>query len=193
VTLATALFGLTISSSCAEPEADAFGTIRIELSPVGGNVQVFAGTTEVVATVQYRSCLQDFYLVDKTGYSKDGPEGAPVFDEFKDKLCSAYDDIADCEVTSIDQALIESTGIYNLKVTLKILDPASLSYADLHIGPLPVEKFSGCTPIVELRQNGLLGRDANGTQIWRISSLPSSTKATTNQGAPLRVDIVRQD
>ncbi|NVB40000.1 hypothetical protein G6O69_19300 [Pseudenhygromyxa sp. WMMC2535] len=193
LTTGAALLALTASSSCKEPEPDKFGTVRIELSPLGGEGDtVFAGTTEVIATVNYEDCLQDFYLIDRTDYQKDGPEGAPVFDQFAETLCTDYDEAPECEVDSIDQTLLEGTDVYNLKVTFTITDPSSLSYRELNIGPLPTEDLAGCSPIVELNVNGLIGRDANGTQIWGISTLPGSSRATTNQGAPLRVTLARK-
>lgn len=187
-----ALLGLS-SLSCGEEEPDNYGTVRIELAPANGDLTVFGGTTTVDATVLYDDCVRDFYLLDRTDEQIDGASGAEVFAAFTEKLCSDYDDIPDCEVEEITQTLREDTMLYNVKVTFKITDPASLAYSELHIGPLPTEDFAGCQPIVELRQNGLVGRDANDTQVWRISSLPGSSKATTNQGAPLRVELVRQN
>lgn len=187
--------GLCIATltGCPDPEPDNFGTVRIEMAPVGGDLNIFSGTVEVVATVNYEGCLQDFYLLNQPGYQKDGPEGAEVFDEFIDKLCG-YDDTPDCEVLSIDQTLLENTDVYNLRVTFRINDPSTLAYSEVHVGPLPTEAFAGCgdgeLPTVDLRASGLVGFDADGVQIWRISTLPASTEAVADQGAPLRVDIV---
>jgi hypothetical protein len=194
LTFAAALLGLTTLGSCTEDEPENFATIRIELSPTNGKDDMFDGTVEVTATLQYETCLQDFYLVRKPTYQKDGTDGAPVFADFKDRLCNDFTDIPDCEITEIKQNLIDASQVYNLVVTYKINDSTTLPYRELHVGPLPVEAFAGCEagqgPSVELRQSGLIGKDAAGTQLWRIGALPQSNNAVANQGAPLRVDII---
>jgi hypothetical protein len=35
----------------------------------------------------------------------------------------------------------------------------------------------------------LIGKNANGEQIWRISTLPAQNSAEAGQGAPLRVEV----
>jgi hypothetical protein len=194
----TALVGLTTLTSCKPEEPEDFGTIRIEMAPLGGNTDIFAGTVEVVATVHYETCLQDFYLSRMPTFQQDGPDGAPVFEEWADRLCSSeFGDIPDCEVTSIEQSLLEVNNVYTLKVTYKINDYTTLSYRELHVGPIPVEEFADCgdelRPRVELQQSGLLGRDSQGQQLWRISTLPASNVAVANQGAPLRVELIEQN
>ncbi|MCA9682563.1 MAG: hypothetical protein KC457_10240 [Myxococcales bacterium] len=192
LTLGAVLLGLASASSCKDPEPENFGTVRIELAPLGGDLTIFDGTTQVVATVNYfDECLQNFYLSERTEYQQDGTEGAAVFDRFTEILCNA-DQTPACEIEAIEQTLLENTMVYNLKVTYTITDPGTLAYSELSVGPVPTEDFAGCKPIVELRQNGLIGRSSDGVQIWRIASLPGSALAATNQGAPLRVDIVRQ-
>jgi hypothetical protein len=193
LTFAAALLGLTTLGSCTEEEPENFGTIRIELSPTNGNDAIFDGTVEVTATVQYNTCLQDFYLKRQPTHQKDGTEGAAVFADFEDRLCNDFTDIPDCEITEIKQTLLDDSKAYNLAVTYKINDSSTLPYRELHVGPLPLETFAGCEtggPSVELQQTGLFGKDANGTQLWRIGSLPPVNNAEANQGAPLRVDII---
>lgn len=190
---ATALFGLTTVTSCAEEEPENFGTIRIEISPQGGDLSIFAGTAEIVATVHYESCLRDFYLKRQTAYQKDGIEGAAVFEEWAGRLCTDFSQSVACEVTSIEQSLLEDNNIYTLKVTYKVTDPSQIAYRDLHVGPLPVEDFAGCDgprARVDLQTSGLNGRNSQGTPLWRIATLPSPSVAIANQGAPLRVDVV---
>jgi hypothetical protein len=194
-TFAAALLGLTTLGSCTEEEPVNFATIRIELSPTGAESDtLFDGTVEVTATVQYETCLQDFYLKRQPTHQKDGTEGAAVFADFEERLCNDFTDIPDCEVTEIQQNLLDANQVYSLAVTYKINDASTLAYRELHIGPLPLEAFAGCEagqgPSVELRQSGLFGKDANGTQLWRIGALPAANNAVANQGAPLRVDIV---
>jgi hypothetical protein len=194
LTFAAGLLGLTLTG-CPADEPENFGTIQIEISPLGGNLSILNGTTEITATVHYENCLQEFYLMRNTTYTQDGVDGAAVFTEWQDRLCTDFTDIPDCEVTEIKQNLIEANDVYSLVVTFKINDndPANLAYRELHVGPIPVEAFAGCgdgeRPLVELRQSGLVGKDANGQQIWRISTLPAQSSAAPNQGAPLRVEV----
>lgn len=195
LTFAAGLLGLTTLTGCPEEEPENFGTIRIEISPLAGNVDILAGTTEITATVNYENCLQEFYLERNTTYTQDGVDGAPVFTDWQARLCTEFEDIPSCEVTEIKQNLIEANQVYSLTITYKITDndPANLAYRELHVGPLPVEAFAGCgdgeSPLVELRQPGLIGKNAAGEQIWRISSLPPQNSAEAGQGAPLRVEV----
>ncbi|MFV8748955.1 hypothetical protein ACNOYE_00230 [Nannocystaceae bacterium ST9] len=192
--LAFCALTLATLSGCKDPEPENFGTVKIELSPVAGSQGVFNNTTEVVVTLLYGDCLQDFYLVDHPEYQKDGVKGASLFEEWSDKLCDPdLEKVIDCEVTSIDQDLIENTNIYQLKVTYAVKDPSTLQLGYIHVGPFPTEDYAGETcdtrPTVELRANGVIGRDGNGTQIWGIKTLPGSSIAVANQGAPLRIDV----
>jgi hypothetical protein len=191
---ATALVGLATVTGCADPEPEDHGTIRIEMAPLGGNTDMFIGTTEVTATVHYEPCLQEFYLDRKPTYQQDGPDGAPVFEDWAERLCSDFSDIPDCEVTEIEQSLLDVNDVYTLKVTFKINDASTLAYREVHVGPIPTEAFADCgdgqRAKVELQSSGLIGKDAQGVQLWRISTLPGSNVAIANQGAPLRVELI---
>ena len=196
LTFAAGLLGLTTLGSCTEDEPENFGTIRIEISPLNGNLSVLSGTTEITVTVNYEQCLQDFYLLRNTTYTKDGVDGAAVFSEWQDRLCSdEFSDIPSCEVVEIKQNLIEANDVYSLVVTYKITDndPANLAYRELRVGPIPLEAFAGCgegeSPLVELRQPGLVGKNANDEQIWRIATLPAQNSAEAGVGSPLRVEV----
>ncbi|HVI02581.1 MAG TPA: hypothetical protein VM869_27940 [Enhygromyxa sp.] len=192
---ATALLGLTTLTGCPDEEPENFGTIRIEMAPLAGTVEIFNGTVEVVATVHYESCLVDFYMNRQPTYQQTGPDGAAVFEEWTSRLCSSeFSDIPDCEVTKIEQTLIPDNDVYTLKVFYKINDFSTLAYRELNVGPIPVEAFAECgseaSATVELQQSGLLGRNSMGQQIWRISTLPGSNVAKAGQGAPLRVELI---
>jgi hypothetical protein len=177
-----------------DPAEDNHGSIRLEVAPINDDTTIFDGTTEVVATVQYQACLQDFYLNRQVTYQQEGPDGAPVFEAWASRLCSDFADISDCEVIEISQTLIDANAVYSLGVTMKINDASSLAYREIHVGPLPLPAFAECDsgqqPSVEVRQSGLIGKNAGGEQIWRISALPASNTAVANQGAPLRVEVI---
>ena len=195
LTFAAGLLGLTTLTGCPEEEPENFGTVRIEIAPLSGNLDILAGTTEITATVNYENCLQEFYLLRKTTYTQDGVDGSAVFTDWQSRLCSDFEDIPACEVTEIRQNLIEANSVYSLTITYKITDndPSKLAYRELHVGPLPYEAFAACgdgeSPLVELRQPGLIGKNAQGEQIWRISTLPAQNSAEAGQGAPLRVEV----
>lgn len=194
LTFAAVVLGLSSLTGCPEEEPEPFGVINVEVQPQT-DASMFAGTAEVTATVHYEACLEDFYLNRRPEYQIDGTEGSAAFAEWQERLCSMEEfgsDIPDCEVTDITQNLFMDTMVYSLAITYKINDPASIAYREFLIGPLPTEEFAACAdgrPLVELRQAGLLGKDANGTNIWRISSLPDPNSAVANQGAPLRVKV----
>ena len=197
-TLVAGLLGVLTLGSCTEEEPETFGTVRIEIEPLGGDLAMFNDTVEIVATVHYETCLQDFYLSTNPTYQKDGPDGAPVFEEWEAIMCDQdlFSKIPACEVTGTTQNLLEDNNVYSLAVTYKVTDPSSIAYREVQVGPLPLESFTTCAtgdrPTIELRQSGLSGRDINGNQLWRISSLPGSNVAVANQGAPLRVEVTEQ-
>ena len=182
-------------STTGEVEPEDFGSIRIELEPADGNINIFKGTTEVTVTVHYDTCLQDFYLKSHTTYTQDGIDGTPVFAAWKDRLCTDFASTPDCEVTAISQTLSPANEVYALEITYKIndADPAKLAYHELRVGPLPVEAFASCgdglSPFVELRQSGLFGRNAEGIQIWRPVTLPAQPRAYADQDPPLSVEL----
>jgi hypothetical protein len=137
--------------------------------------------------------LRDFYLLRQTDHQKDGVEGAAVFEEWLDRLCTGPDNLVACEVTAIDQTLFTDTDIYTLRVTYKVTDASQIAYRELHVGPLPFEDFAACDGTrarVDLQSSGLNGRDSQGKQLWRIATLPSPSVAVAGQGAPLRVDVI---
>ena len=117
----------------------ASGAISMRMVPLAGSVEMFNGTTEIVATVHYESCLQDFYLNRKPTFQDDGPDGAAVFEEWAGRLCTEFDDLPDCEVTKIEQQLLPDNNFYTLAVTYKINDPSTIAYREVHVGPIPVE------------------------------------------------------
>ena len=172
-----------------EDSMDGHGTVRIVPMPLDGDASVFDGTTSVHATVHYGSCLQEFYF-DNPEFQQLGPEGAPVFDAWFYKLCADFESSPLCLLGEIEQWLIPASSIYNLQVSYAIAAGTSLAGSEFHIGPLPTSELAGCEARVELLQTGLVGRDTDGTIIWRIATLPANNTAVTDQSAPLQVEIM---
>jgi hypothetical protein len=177
-----------------DPVADGHGSIRIEIVPLGDDLTIFDNTAEIVATVNYEACLQDFYLFREPSYTKDQVDGAPVFADWINRLCSDDQGGPDCDVTEINQNLIDATAVYTLAVTLQVNDPATIANREIHVGPIPLADLAACEagqqPSVELRQSSLIGRNAMGEQIWRVASLPAANSAVADQAAALRVEVV---
>jgi hypothetical protein len=173
-----------------DEQTDGHGTVAIQVFPIAGDASLFEGTTEVVATVHYQSCLQDFYL-GSPEYFKSGPEGAPIFEAWLYKLCADFENTPECLVDEISQAFILESDVYTLMVTYSIGAAASLSGSEFRLGPLPTSELAGCEAGVEVQQAGLIGRDTNGTMIWRISTLPANNTAVTDQDTPLVVEVVQ--
>lgn len=167
------------------------GTVKVELVPFDPANPPFAGTTEIAVTVLYEDCLLDFYLSAHPELQQDGLEGATVFEEWTNRLCDpTLENVIPCQVTDIDQTLIEDTAVFQVRVTFAITDAAAIENGWLYVGPLPTaELVGGCEPRVELRGNGVIGRDADGVQIWGIKTLPAQSQATTDQATPLRVEV----
>jgi hypothetical protein len=117
LTFAAGLLGLTTLTGCPQEEPENFGTIQIEIEPLNGELSILSGTTEITATVNYENCLQGFYLERNTTYTQDGVDGAAVFAEWEDRLCSDFTDIPACEVVEIKQNLIEANSVYSLSIT----------------------------------------------------------------------------
>lgn len=184
--------GTEAETETGDDSMDEHGTVRVEVVPLGGDVSIFDGTAEVVATVHYESCLQALYLGNPE-LTLNGTEGAPIFEDWLDRLCADFEGTPVCSVPRVEQTLDPDNDVYSLQITYAILEFASLADSELHVGPLPTSDLAGCEARVELQQSGLIGRDINGVNIWRISTLPANNTAVTNQGAPLRVEVIRND
>jgi hypothetical protein len=165
-----------------------YGTVAIEVVPVDGDSSIIAATTEVNININYRDCVRDFYLGDDD-LNQDGQYGMPVFDAFVDKLCSDYDGIVNCTVKEMRQNLIVANDLYSLGITYQIQDSASLVGNEIRVGPLPTTALAGCPAQIELRQSGAIGKNNVGEQIWKISTLPASNIAETDQATPLRIEV----
>jgi hypothetical protein len=185
--------GYCVPNGAAESETggetmDGYGTIRLEISPVGGDASIFDGTTSIRVTVNYESCLQDFYLSNPE-FLQDGPDGMPVFDAWLYKLCADFQGTPVCVVEEIKQSFILANDVYALTIAYQIGEPENLADSELRVGPLPTSELAGCPAQVEVRQAGMVGLDSNGIQIWRISTLPAMNTAETDQATPIRVEV----
>ena len=166
-----ALFALTGCPEDEEPETHGYACVQVApgLSQPSA-AELFAGTTEIRIGVNYGDCLQDFYLNTATNYAQDGVDGAPIFEEWADRLCE--EDISgrlECMVNSINQTL--STMVFNMTVSYTGVDPLKIEGRKILIGPLPLESLAMCKPDVRLiGNNAVSGYDADGALLWSIES-----------------------
>lgn len=135
--------------------------------------ELFAGTTEIRLTVNYGTCLQEFYTSTNSNYAQDGVEGEEVFLEWEERLCS--EEIAGtfaCEVQSFKQNF---TGMNaNFQISMTGIDPAGIEGRKIPIGPLPLDNLTECTPQVSLAPSSVAGYDSNGAQIWAVEAFGTS-------------------
>jgi hypothetical protein len=183
----------TTDSTTGEPDSQ-HGTVKFEIVAEDPANPPFAGTVTISASVLYEDCLRDFYVSEHPELQQGGLAGAEVFAEWTDRLCDpALENVVACEVTDIEQLLIPDNGVYQLRVTFAITDPASIEDSWLYIGPLPsaelVADVCDSPPQVEVRANSLHGRDAADAPLWDVKTLPATSSATTDQATPLRITV----
>jgi hypothetical protein len=151
----------------------------------------YVGTAVVVATLDYRECLVDFYKANP-GLRQDGVEGSTVFgtldgggEGWMDRLCDDTREHVDCEVAWISQHL-DAMVMTGMTVTFDV--SGELEGGRLWVGPLPTSETAQCAggsaAVVGL--SSVAGRDSNGEELWRLEAF-SPSEAVTDQGAPITV------
>jgi hypothetical protein len=183
---------------CAkEEEILTHGYVKLELRR--GESQAsnpYVGTSTVVATMQYRECLDNFYG-SNPDLRQTGVEGETIFggedlggEGWADRLCEAGTEsqMAECTIAGIDQKLDQ---VKQLTVTYAITGEAENRV--LLFGPLPTKETAGCLdPIVRVAANGAIsGNDGSGNKIWVTESF-SPTEAITGQGGAIVVRAARE-
>lgn len=197
---AVAAFALLSSlSGCAkEEEILTHGYVKLELRR--GESQAadpYIGTSTVVATMQYRECLDNFYE-GNPDLRQTGVEGETVFggedlggEGWTDRLCESGTEpkMAECTIAGVDQKLDQ---VKQLTVTYAVT--GDIENRVLLFGPLPTKETAGCLdPIVRVAANGAIsGNDGSGNKIWVTESF-SPTEAITGQGGAIVVRAARED
>ena len=183
-------------SGCTEdPPPEMHGFVCVQASPsllwADKVDELFAGTAEIRTTVNYGTCLQEFYTSTNSNYAQDGVEGEEVFLEWEERLCS--EEIAGafgCEVNSFKQNF---TGMNaNLQISYTGIDPAGIEGRKIPIGPIPLEILSECTPQVSLAASSVAGYDSEGAQIWSVETFGiDKANADTSARGCMTVNIKR--
>lgn len=185
------VLGLACLTGCPQPSEEDFGTVRIELRPAPGQTDPYAGTNRITVSLDYLECLQSFYTQTNTEYAQDGVEGEPLFEEWKEILCSDSSSVP-CNVTELGQNLNEQAGLFRIEVEYEVTSPDEVESRFLFVGPLPTETLAdGCStpPLVRLGGNSVNGF-AGQSSLWGVDSFDNPT-ARTDQGAPIIVNAAR--
>lgn len=161
---------------------DGHGSVMLTLSRGEGiDDSPFAETATIRTTLNYGSCLREFYDANPNWHPA-GEDGQPVFERWADELCAQSS--ADCTVDEIEQNLM---GDRRLTVTYAV--QGELENRRLAFGPLPTESLAGCDPIVEIRTTEqIFGVEASGSQVWEVRNF-RPTAARTDQGEEIILGI----
>ena len=143
-------------------------------------------------TMEYEDCLRDFYAA-QPDWADDGILGAPVFgpredggEGWLDRLCDEPDSLqAECEVESIEQHLDARA----LHIRMRVQGQLEAQY--LKFGPIPLTELAGCTPVMRLSNNPVMGFDGSGNRIWDFQTFVGGQRGTPGQGGALRVRVKR--
>ncbi len=164
-------------AACGEEEEDAFGYVTMELIRGAATDENIFGPTDLVdVSLNYDSCLADYYLNEGNSWAFDGADGSPVFSEWEQRLCDQdLKRVPDCEVLKISQTLEDGpvAKIASLEVQYKINDSA-IELALFYIGPIPVTATK-CKPTVEMHGGSVLGKNGAGAVLWKVDTYDPST------------------
>lgn len=155
------------TSGTTGPDADEFGFICVELVKAESEESdPFAGTTMIILTLEYESCLTDFYTVTHPEYFVEGEEGTAVFAEWVGRLCSepVAPALVACEVAQF--AFNIAKPPFQMTVEYKALDAAQIDGRTLLWGPAPLAELAGCEPTARLVNVAGYG----GEQLWSAQS-----------------------
>lgn len=194
---ADGLSGATVADGVADgdddgppPGDDTHGVVKLQMMRAENEgASPFPGTATVIVTLDYMDCLIAFYD-SAPEWQMEGPMGAPVFTDWRDRLCGDNTGPTDakCSVVSMTQELDLSS---HLSLMYDVTMEPDLENLTLHFGPLPTAELAMCegggAPIVRVGSNGAVrGLDSNGDVVWEMKSF-NPDKAATNQGQAIVV------
>lgn len=158
-------------------EQDTHGFVEVRFQVAASETEnPYTGTQQVQILMSYGECYQQFYAANPN-WTADGVDGALVFgaqadggEGWRDRLCT--EDVsgrAECEVVEFEQSVDAAS---RLTVTYDIEGP--LEGRALLFGPLPLSDLTACeggfAPRVSIELGGTRGLDAEGNQVWSVSS-----------------------
>jgi hypothetical protein len=178
----------------SDDDDERHGIVKLELQPAQPVSDTFpdpfAGTVQIVATVQYGDCLTAYYA-DDADRRFDGEIGSALVEEWIDRLCDEAIDLEmpiDCTVARIDQHL--DGGPAQLEVGYAVT--GDLAGRQLAVGPLPNETEARCPggALPEVHVGAVRGLDGAGVLLWQGQSV-SQTDAVVDQGAAVTIYAAR--
>jgi len=184
----------SVLACSSDDDDERHGIVKLELQPAqpvsDAFPDPFAGTVQIVATMQYGDCLTEHYA-DDPEQRFDGEIGSALVDEWIDRLCSDAIDLEmpiDCTVERITQHL--DGGPAQLEVVYRVT--GDLAGRELAVGPLPNETEARCPggALPEMHVGAVRGLDEAGVLLWQGESL-SPTDAVVDQGAAVTIYAAR--
>lgn len=185
-----------LSLSCKEEEAEEFGFTCVDLQR-GNSVMgdPFAGTYDIVVTLNYETCLIDYYTKKHPEMRLDGPEemGPAIFEEWRTRLCT--EDVErriDCEIPELMdfEQTLQETGVksYKMSIRYRTPEPSALEGRILLWGPAPLTEYAECgeglSSFVNLSSYaGVIGRNKDGNTLWQIQSFGDQRGKIDSKGS----------
>lgn len=182
-----------LSLSCKEEESEEFGYTCVELSR-GNSVtsDPFVGTYDILVTLNYESCLVDYYTKKHPDQRLDGDLGPAVFEEWRTRLCTEeVPRRIECEIPPQDEMgfeqILQETDpkSYQLTIRYRTPDPGNLDGRILLWGPAPLTEYAECaeglSSFVSL-SNGIVGRDSDGKLLWHLQSFDNARGKIDSKG-----------
>jgi hypothetical protein len=185
----------SLSLSCKEEEVEEFGYTCVEMSRgMAVDTDPFAGTFEIVVTLDYEPCLIDYYTKTHPEMRLDGPEdmGPKVFEEWRERLCSeGPENRIECEIPEggfkqILQATVPES--YKMQVVYRVKDPQGIDNRVVLWGPAPLTETAECadglSSFAKLSTlSGVIGRDKDGNTLWQVQSFGDKRGKIDSKGS----------
>lgn len=185
----------SMSLSCKEEEVEEFGYTCVEMTRGEGvDTDPFAGTFEIVVTLDYEPCLIDYYTMKHPEMRLDGPDdmGPRVFEEWRERLCSEGPaNRIECEIPEggfkqILQATVPES--YKMQVVYRVKDPQGIDNHVVLWGPAPLTEYAECadglSSFAKLSTlSGVLGRDKDGNTLWQVQSFGDKRGKIDSKGS----------
>lgn len=163
--------------ACGNADVDtSYGSLVLEPRANDGDAEAtFAGTATIVASIGYGACLEEFYREhDADAFT--GNDGKATVADWRGRLCDdeSREQPIDCDVVAIEQTIAD--GPSRLVVTFAVT--GEIESRELMVGPLPDSDSADCSggalAGLHVGTDALVGRDADGIEIWTAQPLAES-------------------
>ena len=182
------VFLLGISSWGCKGDDDGHGFTGVQLRAADSTTYV--GTSRVEIKLNYAECLANWYVANPD-YQRNGVEGAEIFADWQEELCTV--ELPDgtvpdtCNVTAFEQTPSQ------LKITYEV--SGDITARVLPFGPLPCEGLTGCvgsqnSVSISLADSVRGFSGTSGAPIWQYST-SSQRSGSCDQNAYIEVTGAR--